>query len=79
MKCEGTDTERPVLPIAGCHIYIHVFVCVCVCVSMMGGGDGQRVSQRRWHRWLGTDENLATRHSFFAAAVRNSRGAYVSK
>ena len=34
MKCEGTDTERPVLPIAGCHIYIHVFVCVCVCVCV---------------------------------------------
>ena len=32
MKCEGTDTERSVLPIAGCHIYIHVFVCVCLCV-----------------------------------------------
>ena len=34
--CEGTSTERPVLSIAGCHIYIyiHVFVCVCVCVSM---------------------------------------------
>ena len=30
--CEGTSTERPVLSIAGCHIYIHVFVCVCVCV-----------------------------------------------
>ena len=43
--------ERPVLLIAGCHIYIHVFVCVCVCVSMMRGGDGQRLSQRRWHRW----------------------------
>ena len=41
MKCEGTDTERPVLPIAGCHIYIHVFVCVCVCVSMcVFVGDG---------------------------------------
>ena len=43
--------ERPVLLIAGCHIYIHVFVCVCVCVSMMRGGDGQRLSQRWWHRW----------------------------
>ena len=26
--------ERPVLPIAGCHIYIHVFVCVCVSVCL---------------------------------------------
>ena len=34
MKCGGTDTERPVLPIAGCHIYIHVFVCVCVCLCV---------------------------------------------
>ena len=34
MKCGGTDTERPVLPIAGCHIYIHVFVCVCVSVCL---------------------------------------------
>ena len=33
--------ERPVLPIASCHIYIHVFVCVCVCVSMcVFVGDG---------------------------------------
>ena len=47
----AAERERPVLLIAGCHIYIHVFVCVCVCVSMMRGGDGQRLSQRRWHRW----------------------------
>ena len=34
MKCEGTDTERPVLPIAGCHIYIYTCVCLCVCVCV---------------------------------------------
>ena len=39
-RCGGTDTERPVLPIAGCHIYTCVCLCVCVCVSMMFGGDG---------------------------------------
>ena len=41
MKCEGTDTERSVLPIAGCHIYIYMCLFVCVCVSMcVFVGDG---------------------------------------
>ena len=66
MKCEGTDTERSVLPIAGCHIYIHVFVCVCVCVSMMGGGDWQRGS-------------LSGGGTGGWALMWNSRGVYVSK